>query len=1245
MFKIIARLSNFIFLFKAAGLLATVIPITDKNVISGLSPYNWVCRDGFISSSVNGASLTVKFNGTSQVSIQVDTDHMIFESPLRFPIISWTVNGGPVQSHQLAANESLVLLSSEIADPVIDLYIKGMSPIEDRFTGDFPPNAVKFAGFKVDAGGSVLKVKLPGKVWLTFGDSILSGDGAALTAGQGRPEDDLWAASDEARASYSYLLAKHLGYREGRIAYGGYDWGGGMADVPALSTLIDSTTSTVSRLHGDKLDPLPDVVLINLGENGAPADHDVIVALDKLRSRVSKDSKIIVMIPVSGRARTEVTRAFNTYKTNAKDDNAHLIDLGFFGYNTGDGQHPTAMGHQTIFKAALPAFDAILRDQYHSPSTMQLWEGVVPESEGRPAGENAFITVYRPANPNGAAVVICPGGGYGMLVSGPEGQGIAQWLNQKGITGIVLEYRLPKGNSNVPLLDVQQAIRMVRSRARDWGIDPNRIGIMGFSAGGHLASTAATHFDAGDRLSSDIVARCSSRPDFAILVYPVITMGPKTHGGSKKNLLGPDPTGELVTLFSNEQQVTDQTPPTFIAHAMDDDVVSPDNSQMLYDALKAHQVPAAYLKLKSGGHGLNGYSGPMWDEWQTMSMNWLVKQKIVDPFPIGLDVKAVGPVISPLLFGHNLEVTRKGIWSGLSAQMVANRKFAAVSNGQPQKWQAIGTDGSVRIDTTVVYAGKQSAQVYVSGNDAPAGLCQRQEQLSFKKNMSYRLRVWVKTKAERQLRLRLTGEATKPVFDRSFSCKPGEWQLINAEFVASATLFNHMFEITSKEQGTFWIGAVSVLPSDAFHGMRRDVIELLKSIKPGILRFPGGCYAEFYSWKDGLLPVDQRPPIANTGLDFLFRDTDGTDTQEIGIDEFMALCREVGCEPAITARLSDNLPDDAASWVEYCNGDASAGWGSVRAQRGHKEPYDVQWWFVGNEIAYFGRGKAGGVAGCAEQSLLFAEAMNNADPKIRLVPSTFFVNGKSTSEWNTPLLESLGKYTQAVSVHQYILDQLPLKTADDYSAIIKAPVRNTLPLLTSARDFIHGKQPYGVEPGITYDEWNTLWGNQGTVPMGLYVANMLNLICREAQPLGLKMACYFMPVNEGAIKVSPLSAELDAAGLVFDMYKIHQGNRLLQIPKDENVDLCASLTPNGNRICLTAVNDITGEQIVTFSLAAGTKAKSSSVLVDYLIPRSLEINETVFTLKEEKLSIIDDLRFKLCLPPGAIARVTIELHP
>ncbi len=263
-------------------------------------------------------------------------------------------------------------------------------------------------------------------------------------------------------------------------------------------------------------------------------------------------------------------------------------------------------------------------------SILNLWPNGAPSGDGTTTQEKVIIRVFPAPQPNGAAVVICPGGGYGGLVTGGEGTGIAAWLNRHGVAGIVLEYRLPgQKRSMVPLLDAQRALRTVRARAAEWKIAPKRVGIMGFSAGGHLASTAVTHFDAGKPDAADPVERLSSRPDFAVLVYPVISMQDKGHAGSRQNLLGPNPAETQIKFFSGELNVTAETCPVYLAHAQDDHVVPIDNSRMFYAALQSAKVPAKLLELPSGDHGLNGYKGPMWDAWQAGSLEWLAGLKLI----------------------------------------------------------------------------------------------------------------------------------------------------------------------------------------------------------------------------------------------------------------------------------------------------------------------------------------------------------------------------------------------------------------------------------------------------------------------------------------------------------------------------------------------------------------------------------------------------------------------------------------
>jgi len=598
-----------------------------------------------------------------------------------------------------------------------------------------------------------------------------------------------------------------------------------------------------------------------------------------------------------------------------------------------------------------------------------------------------------------------------------------------------------------------------------------------------------------------------------------------------------------------------------------------------------------------------------------------------------IDAKEQGAVISSQLFGHNLEVTRRAVWSGLSAEMIANRKFAAVEGNRPKRWQPVGGDGIARIDTAVAYAGKQSARIDVLVQGTAAGLRQQQPVLAVGKDKSYSFRVWLKTEKARKLRIHLTADASPVVLDKELSCKAGDWQLLTGRFTSPVTQVNCTLDLTSADAGAYWLGAVSMMPADSFHGMRRDVIECLKAIKPGCLRFPGGCYAEFYRWQDGLLPVDRRPPIGPTGLDFLLRDSDDVDTQELGIDEFIALCRELGCEAALTIRLSETTPEDAAGWVEYCNGNSRTKWGKIRAERGQKKPYGVKTWFLGNELYFFGRGGMNNAGNVASRSKLYAEAVKKVDPSIHLCGCTDLVYGRLNKAWNAPLMEQAGSMLSYVSCHDYIQDSF--KPAD-LQAYAVAAAKHLRPGFERIRE--------EMNKPVIYDEWNTMWGKPGTVGMGFCVAGVLNLLSREGESLGVKQAYFFQPVTEGAIKVTPLSAELDTAGYVFELFKVHQGNRVLKVSGTSSVDVCASLAPDRKGIFITAVNSGAEEKTVTFLLADGTEAKKSTAGVDCLVPRTLNINETIFDRKDMQVGVIEGRRIEVKMPPGGIARIAVEIR-
>lgn len=245
----------------------------------------------------------------------------------------------------------------------------------------------------------------------------------------------------------------------------------------------------------------------------------------------------------------------------------------------------------------------------------------------------AELYVYLPEKEKntGAAVVICPGGGYWIEAMDHEGYQIAEWLKSKGIAGIVLKYRLPYGNHEIPSGDARQAMKIVRLHAEKWGIDPSKIGIAGSSAGGHLASTVGTRFDAGDAGAPGKIDRMSSRPDFMLLLYPVISFQEEFgHMGSRKNLMGEGNDRELVQKYSNELHVSAETPRTFLVLADDDKVVLPKNSVEFYLALKKNNIPAEMHIFQEGGHGFGiRKTGLPVDQWPNLFFDWLKAQKII----------------------------------------------------------------------------------------------------------------------------------------------------------------------------------------------------------------------------------------------------------------------------------------------------------------------------------------------------------------------------------------------------------------------------------------------------------------------------------------------------------------------------------------------------------------------------------------------------------------------------------------
>lgn len=274
-----------------------------------------------------------------------------------------------------------------------------------------------------------------------------------------------------------------------------------------------------------------------------------------------------------------------------------------------------------LLALAMPAGGAAPMDP------VALWPQGAPGAVGKEPADVPTLTVFPAADTHGPApvVVVCPGGGYGGLAA-HEAEPIARWLNTLGVSGVVLKYRLgPRYRHPAMLQDAARAIRTVRAKAADWNVDPRRVGILGFSAGGHLAATASTQFDGGDADASDPVDRLSSRPDVSVLVYPVITMtDPHTHAGSRRNLLGETPTKEQIEAMSAEKRVTKGTPPTFIFHTADDQPVPVENALMYAAALKKHGVPFELHVYERGRHGVGlAQDDPVLRTWPARCADWL----------------------------------------------------------------------------------------------------------------------------------------------------------------------------------------------------------------------------------------------------------------------------------------------------------------------------------------------------------------------------------------------------------------------------------------------------------------------------------------------------------------------------------------------------------------------------------------------------------------------------------------------
>ena len=596
-------------------------------------------------------------------------------------------------------------------------------------------------------------------------------------------------------------------------------------------------------------------------------------------------------------------------------------------------------------------------------------------------------------------------------------------------------------------------------------------------------------------------------------------------------------------------------------------------------------------------------------------------------------------VVSPYLFGNNLEHARSCISGGLSAQMLKNRKFVgkpSAMEGVAQNWYVIGEKTYCCFSKPYTrhhefYHMKRrmecNAQSIRNYSSEECGM--GQHELCVAKGETYEFAVVLQSDADAELSVSLTNRWGKEIYAMtSLSIPKGtEWKRYTAILTSSHSDDDADLRITFRENGCVRIGSVSLMNRENFRGMRLDVIDALKEMGVKVLRWPGGNFAGEYNWFDGLLPVDERAPFESyTNLETQPH-TLGYDFHEINTDDFLALCRKIGAEPFITINLAWNTPEESVAWVEYCNGDATTEYGSLRAERGNPEPYNVTLWSLGNEFGYGhmeGDNSAGGYARLAKESAL---RMRELYPNLTLCSSGPYPNAK----WAEYSAKPLSEVSQFVAVHYYSQPQTTSLYSD--SARFREEYDACIASVEVARDKIIQTREQIRETGlkISFDEWNLWygWHRPSSVVDGLYTAMMMHMIIDEARKSDVGIACQFAAVNESAIHVTPRDASLTATGQALAMMKGHINGILRYVGN------CVVATEREGTITMTVINPSYDQpKTVTFPCNAQTVC----VLLyetDSLLPPSH------FSIRKEILSAKDGT-CKLELPAHTMALVTYK---
>ncbi|MBR3715112.1 MAG: helix-turn-helix domain-containing protein [Clostridia bacterium] len=536
-------------------------------------------------------------------------------------------------------------------------------------------------------------------------------------------------------------------------------------------------------------------------------------------------------------------------------------------------------------------------------------------------------------------------------------------------------------------------------------------------------------------------------------------------------------------------------------------------------------------------------------------------------------------MISPFLFGNNLEHTRSCVCNGLSAQMLKNRKFVgkpSAMEGVAQGWYVIGENTYCSFSEPYTHHYEEhyhmrrrlecnAQQILNFTEDAESGI--GQHEIHLLSGEVYEFAVVAKCTEDITLKVTLSDRWGKNEYASAFLNlnKNDNWKRYTLDLIPSQSDSDADIRITFAKNGCIDVGSVSLMNKNNFRGMRPDVIEAMKELGIKLLRWPGGNFAGEYNWFDGLLPVDERAPFESYQNLETQPHTLGYDFHEIAIDDFIALCREIGAEPFITINLAWNTPEENAAWVEYCNGDVNTKYGKIRAERGNPEPYNVMLWSLGNEFGYGhmeGDNSANGYSHLAkENGLKMLEVSSNL---------TFCSSGPyPNKEWIEYSAKPLSDISKFVSLHYYAGGY---RNGPSYmtAPIMKKSYETCVSSVKIARNNVRKMRELlgNSDTKISFDEWNVWYGwyRPSCVLDGIFTAMMMNMIIEEANQSGVGIACQFEAVNESAIKVTPYEASLTATGQAFALMKEHINGKLLYVSD------CVTVSKREELTTITFVN-------------------------------------------------------------------------